>query len=91
MNRLFLFTDGSVNVHTNIGFGACLSIAEDRLSGIDLKSLVKVKRFEDTSSTKLELQTLLWALTEIEDKNQKIITLLEFKFSTLFDNLNYLL
>ncbi len=29
-----------------------------------LKDTVKVKRFEKTSSTKLELQTLLWALNE---------------------------
>ena len=30
-----------------------------------LKSLIKLKRFEKTSSTKLELQTLLWALNEL--------------------------
>ena len=31
---------------------------------VSLKDMVKVKRFEKTSSTKLELQTLLWALNE---------------------------
>lgn len=29
-----------------------------------LKEMVKVKRFEQTSSTRLELQTLLWALND---------------------------
>ncbi|MGE0052490.1 MAG: ribonuclease HI, partial [Arcobacter sp.] len=30
------------------------------------------KKFENTSSTKLELQTLLWALAEIKNKNSLI-------------------
>jgi len=38
-----------------------------------LKDLVKIKRFEDTSSTKLELQTLLWALKNIKPKGVKVI------------------
>ena len=35
--------------------------------------LSSIKQFENTSSTKLELQTLLWALNEIEIQNRKII------------------
>jgi len=34
---------------------------------------VKIKRFENTSSTKLELQTLLWALHEIPPTSQQLI------------------
>jgi len=32
-----------------------------------MKKDIKIKRFEDTSSTKLELQTLLWSLEEINE------------------------
>lgn len=60
-----LFTDGSVNTQAKIGYGAYLAVSESELSLDLLKTRVKVKRFEQTSSTKLELQTLLWALSEI--------------------------
>ncbi len=63
-----LFTDGSVNTKLKIGYGACLLISNslyDQNSIDELKDRVKVKRFEQTSSTKLELQTLLWALEQI--------------------------
>ncbi len=73
MSNFLLFTDGSVNVQTNIGFGACIAILADELASEDLNMLVKVKRFENTSSTKLELQTLLWALSEISTKVRKVI------------------
>lgn len=73
MSKLLLFTDGSVNVQSKIGCGACLFVAENELSSTDLYSYVKVKRFDNTSSTKLELQTLLWALSEIEANYQKVI------------------
>ncbi len=66
-----LFTDGSVNTQTKIGFGAYLSITEQEF--VTNSSIVKVKRFENTSSTKLELQTLLWALNEIQVLDSKII------------------
>ena len=58
MTDLILFTDGSVNPQTNIGYGAYLTVPEEGLSLDSLKLSVKVKRFERTSSTKLELQTL---------------------------------
>ena len=38
-----------------------------------LKAKVKVKRFEETNSTKLELQTLLWALSDINFSERRII------------------
>ena len=73
MTELMLFTDGSVDTLSNIGYGAYLTVSETCLSLDSLKLNVKVKRFEHTSSTKLELQTLLWALNEIKAFEGKII------------------
>ncbi len=39
----------------------------------NLQESIKLKKFENTSSTKLELQTLLWALNEIDIKDNKLI------------------
>jgi ribonuclease HI len=72
MNEIFLFTDGSVDVQNKIGYGAYLFFFENEVFDDDLSSKVRVKRFENTSSTKLELQTLLWALGEIPEKKYKI-------------------
>lgn len=66
MNELILFTDGSVNTQSKIGYGAYLAMSERGLSLDSLRAHVKVMRFEHTSSTKLELQTLLWALRDIQ-------------------------
>lgn len=68
-----LFTDGSVNTHSNIGYGAYLVVSERGLSLDSLRPRVKVRRFEHTSSTKLELQTLLWALSDIEASGRRVI------------------
>lgn len=66
MGDLILFTDGSVNPQSRIGYGACLAVPEGELLLDSLKARVKVRRFEHTSSVKLELQTLLWALGDIQ-------------------------
>ena len=60
--KLMLFTDGSVNTKLRVGYGAYLTLSEgqDQQTGH-----IRLKQFVDTSSTKLELQTLLWALSEI--------------------------
>ncbi len=68
-----LFTDGSVNVQSKVGFGVYLIVHDFEQSLDSLKNLVNMRRFENTSSTKLELQTLLWALNEIKDKRPKVI------------------
>lgn len=68
-----LFTDGSFHPQLNIGFGAYLFVPEEKWSMEALKERVKVKRFDHTSSTKLELQTLLFALGEVPKDGQKII------------------
>ena len=73
MNEILLLTDGSVNTQSKIGYGAYLTVFEHGLSLDSLKKCVKVKRFEYTSSTKLELQTLLWALGDIKTLERKIV------------------
>jgi ribonuclease HI len=73
MDELILLTDGSVNPQSNIGYGAYLAVSERLLSLDSLRSCVKVRRFEHTSSTKLELQTLLWALSDIQALGSKVI------------------
>jgi ribonuclease HI len=73
MNELMLFTDGSVNAQSNIGYGAYLAVSEGGLSLDSLRTRVKVRRFEHTTSTKLELQTLLWALSDIQALGSKVI------------------
>ena len=59
-----IFIDGSVNNQLKIGYGAYLVLSELGAAIESLKDTVRVKRFEHTNSTKLELQTLLWALSE---------------------------
>ncbi len=73
MHELTLFTDGSVNTQSKVGYGAYLLVAEPDLPLEQLQRQVQVKRFEPTSSTKLELQTLLWALNEIHPLNRQLI------------------
>lgn len=66
-----LFTDVSVSPGLKLGVGAYVMIPASFLeasSGVigrpQITGRLKVRRFEGTSSTKLELQTVLWALTE---------------------------
>ena len=68
-----LFVDGSVNPQSNIGYGAYLAVSERGLAPEALRTRVKVRRFEHTSSTKLELQTLLWALGDIQATGLRVI------------------
>ena len=65
MKDLMLFTDGSVNAQSKVGYGAYLAVEGIHQSLDSFLRRVKVRRFAPTSSTKLELQTLLWALREI--------------------------
>ncbi len=72
VDELMLLTDGSVNTQSKVGYGAYLAVSECGLSLDSLRERVKVKRFEHTSSTKLELQTLLWALRDIQALGDKV-------------------
>ena len=70
---LFLFTDASADPKTKIGYGAYLLLDKSNLESPLSKLKVNIKRFEDTSSSKLELETLLWALQGIPIKDSKIV------------------
>ena len=69
MNRYALFTDVSLNPKLKLGFGAYLvipssflEIPPERIIRPEFVEQIRLRRFEVTSSTKLEVQTLLWAL-----------------------------
>lgn len=72
MSELLLFTDGSVNIFSKTGYGAYLAVTDLKTALPLLKEQVHINCFKKTSSTKLELQTLLWALKEIGTLGQKI-------------------
>lgn len=69
MENVLLFCDGSVNPKTKTGCGAYLLITEENIS---IEPAINLKIFENTSSTKLELEILLWALNEIKEKYRRI-------------------
>ena len=70
---LKLFTDGSSHPQSKLGFGAYLLISNKDKSLDLLKEDVQTKKFEDTSSTKLEVQTMLWALNDLDSTSKEII------------------
>ncbi len=73
MDKLILLTDGSVNTKTHVGYGAYLVFSPPIPPKVELlKSAIKVKRFENTTPSRLELQTLLWALGEIQTPGRSI-------------------
>ena len=66
-----LFTDVSVDPRLKLGVGASLVIPAvflkrppESIERSDVAAQVVVQRFEETSSTKLEVQTVVWALEE---------------------------
>ena len=73
MDKLMIFTDGSVNTRSKIGYGAYLAVFDQGSELELLRKKIKVQRFEYTSSTKLELQTLLWALSDIQDIGRNVL------------------
>ena len=60
---IYLFTDGSVNPKSKVGYGAILYTEDLNQPLKELKLQVRMKQFTDTSSTKLELENLLWGLS----------------------------
>ena len=72
MNRFALFTDVSVNPQRKVGVGGYLLVPLSFLEQEPhtvvqgaVSNLLKTRKFEETSSTKLELQTVLWALDDV--------------------------
>jgi ribonuclease HI len=74
MSDYILLTDGSVHTQSNTGYGAYLLILAEEcsLSPEAARARIKTQAFTCTSSTKLELQTLLWALSELPDDNEQL-------------------
>ncbi len=73
MKETILFSDVSVDPIAKVGFGAYLKLESTHIDIGVAKELVKVRHFSNTSSTRLELQTLLWALAENDFSNSKLI------------------
>ena len=61
-----LFIDGSVETKTCVGFAAYLVVSDINLPVDILKKTIIINRFENTSSTTLELQNLLCAMASVE-------------------------
>jgi ribonuclease HI len=72
MTELVLFTDGSVHSESKTGIGGFLLLERPYQFSEDFKDEVRLKQFENTSSTKLEIQTLLWAFSEINISYNKL-------------------
>ena len=72
MKKIQLFTDSSVNPQKKIGFAAFLLKNSLNTPLEVLQNSIKYKRFENTSSTRLELQSFLWALDEILKEEKDI-------------------
>ena len=72
MNNHSLFTDASLNPELKVGVGGYLIVPESFIKTpsnlikiSELDEILVLRRFENTSSTKLEIQTVLWALEEL--------------------------
>jgi hypothetical protein len=71
MNNYSLFTNASLNPELKVGVGDYLIVPEsfikipsNLITISELDEMLVLRRFENTSSVKLELQTVLWALEE---------------------------
>lgn len=62
MKSLLLFTDGSAHPTSRIGYGAYLAVPDSTIGLQALETRVQLRRFEETSSSQLEIETLIWAL-----------------------------
>jgi len=71
--HIYLFTDGSVNPQSGVGFGGYLLLEKKEFSDAVLEKKINIKKFNNTSSTKLELETFLWALSDTDLKKFQII------------------
>jgi ribonuclease HI len=75
MNSFALFTDVSLNPQRKIGIGGYLLVptqfletqAHDIKRG-EISARLRFRRFTETSSTKLEVQTVLWALNNFREE-----------------------
>lgn len=71
---LKLFIDASCDPYSKIGYGAKIALrAESSHHPIDAKPLLETRRFTSTSSSRLELETLLWAIAEIPENTVEVV------------------
>lgn len=75
MNSIALFTDVSLNPELKLGVGVYLVVPTSFLKvsphSIEISELAErlvVRRFEGTSSTTLEVRTVLWALEDYRNE-----------------------
>lgn len=81
MNKLLLFTDVSVNPKKNIGVGAyylannsIMELLPEDINKDNILRAIQYFEFEDTSSTKLEVQIAITALKEISKSIKNLET-----------------
>ncbi|MCP4623282.1 MAG: ribonuclease H [bacterium] len=72
MKHYALFTDASLDPRRKCGVGVYLLVPTTFLAAspgsvtrADVTARLKIRRFDNTSSTRLEIQTLIWALEDI--------------------------
>ena len=77
MNSFSLFTDASLNPRRKLGVGAYLlvpssfmEVSPHRIERSAINERLVARRFEDTSSTKLEVQTVLYALEDFQNQSK---------------------
>lgn len=68
-----LFTDASAHPQSGLGVGAYLLLSSLSVTANEVKKDVVRQRFTQTSSSVLELQTLLWALTQVPKSCKPLI------------------
>jgi len=74
-NKLYLFCDASVNQKEGIGFGSFLILDQIEIDNFPSKNIgtkVQSVKFQSTSSSTLEIQTLLHALTALDNSSNDI-------------------
>lgn len=84
MNSFALFTDVSLDPRLHLGIGgyllipaSCLAALPGEIEKPHVSERLVMKRFDETSSTRLEVQTVLWAIHECRErlKDQEPCTL----------------
>jgi ribonuclease HI len=75
MSNFALFTDVSLNPQARLGIGGFLLVPvqflENQPQQIEQEQIaarLRIKRFAETSSTRLEVQTVLWALEDSQEE-----------------------
>jgi ribonuclease HI len=75
MINFALFTDVSLNPQRKLGIGAYLlvptpflEIMPNDIERGEISARLRLRRFTETSSTKLEVQTVLWALKNFREE-----------------------